>query len=129
MDAANVLLIEHLPRGVKIQSITTSLGGSCTQATAIPSGTRLSCSLGLLPQGQSWTVNLAVATSIAKAKTAARISFQGTDPAPANNYYLMTMQHTASSVVGPSRNPPQARTMIDPNVGTLPVGGPRLPDQ
>jgi hypothetical protein len=128
MDATNVLLIEHLPKSVNIQSITTS-GGSCTQSAIILNQTRLSCALSLLPQGQSWTVTLTVATSATSAKTAARITFQGRDPVPANNYYLVTMQHTASSGGGSAQSPPPARPAVNSIIRNRPVGGRRLPDQ
>jgi len=109
MDANNVVLVENLPVTAQIQSITTSSGGNCTQSTVLLNTVRLECDLGILPQGKSWTVTIAVANSAASAKTAARVRFNGTDPVPANNFYsLMMLQNASASGVG-TVSPPQAR--------------------
>jgi hypothetical protein len=98
MDATGVNLIEHLPGNVKIQSITASSGGLCKQTNTFLSGARLACNLSILPAGQTWSVTVAVVTGARSAKTAARVTFNGRDPAPGNNYYFVTM--TSSNVSG-----------------------------
>jgi len=109
MDANGVMLVENLPVTAQIQSITTSSGGICTQSTVLLSTTRLECDLSVLPQGQSWTVTVAVANSASSAKTAARVRFNGTDSVPANNFYLLMMVHNASASGGGTVSPPLAR--------------------
>jgi Domain of unknown function DUF11 len=108
MDAKGVVLVEGLPASAQIQSITTS-GGSCTQSSVLVNVTHLECDLGILPQGKSWTVTVAIVSSASSAKTAARVRFNGTDPVTANNYYLLTMLHNASASGGGSVSPPPAR--------------------
>jgi hypothetical protein len=108
-DANGVVLVEGLPATAQIQSITASLGGNCTQSSVLVNATHLECDLGVLPHGQSWTVTVAIVNSAATAKTAARVRFNGTDPVPANNYYLLTMLHNASASGGGAVSPPQAR--------------------
>jgi hypothetical protein len=110
VDANGVVLVEHLPASAQIQSITASSGGNCTQSKVLlNNATRLECDLGVLPQGQSWTVTIAVANSAASAKTAARVRFNGTDPVTSNNYYLLMMLHNANASGGGTVSPPPAR--------------------
>jgi hypothetical protein len=109
MDANGVVLVQGLPTTTKIQSITTSPGGNCKQSTILVNATHLECDLGVLPQGQSWTVTVTVINSAVSAKTAARVRFNGTDPVAANNYYLLTMLHNASASGGGSVSPPSSR--------------------
>jgi len=108
MDANGVVLVENVPASAQIQSITSS-GGSCTQTTVLLNTIRLECDLGILPQGQSWIITVAVANSAVSGKTAARVRFNGTDPVPANNYYLLTMPHNASASGGGTVSPPPTR--------------------
>jgi hypothetical protein len=108
MDANGVVLVEGLPATAQIQSITTS-AGACTQSRVLLNSTLLKCDLGVLPQGQSWTVTVVVVNSAGSAKTAARVRFNGTDPVLANNYYLLTMLHNGSASGGGTVSPPVAR--------------------
>jgi hypothetical protein len=135
MDASGVVFIEHLPATVKIQSIVTSPSGFCEQSPAFANSTRLACGLNTLPHGQSWIVTLTVVTSANSAKTAARVMFKGTDPAPANNYYLVTMKNSANAVVGGGSGigigsgVPLRRTGdVDERKRPVAAGG-RVPDQ
>lgn len=109
MDANGVVLVENVPASAQIQSITTSAGGNCTQSKVLLNTTRLECDLGVLPQGQSWTVTVAVANSAVSAKTAARVRFNGKDSFPGNNYYLLMMPHNASASGGGTVSPPPSR--------------------
>jgi len=93
VDATGVILIQHLPAALKIQSIITTPGGFCEQSPAFANSTRLGCGLNTLPAGQSWSINISVVSSASVVKTAALVSFRGTDPVTANNYSLVTM-HT-----------------------------------
>src|SRR5581483_9871660 len=90
-------LIQHLPVALKIQSIITTPGGFCEQSPAFANSTRLACALNTLPAGQNWSINISVVSSASVVKTAALVSFQGTDPVKANNYSLVTMQTSISS--------------------------------
>ena len=95
-DASGVTLMAHLPLGVEIQSVTASTG-SCSRSLAFANSILLTCKLNVLPLGQTWTVNVVVIPLASSAKIAARVSFNGTDPFPANNYYLLVMQNGSSS--------------------------------
>jgi len=126
MDANSVVLVENLPASAQIQSITASSGGNCTQSTVLLNTTRLECDLSLLPQGQSWTVTIAVASSAVSAKTAARVRFNGTDPVPANNYYLLMMLHNASASGSGIVSPPPARPIKNGPIHKRSVVGNRI---
>lgn len=126
MDANGVVLLENLPAAAQIQSITTSSGGNCTQSTVLLNTTRLECDLSILPQGQSWTITVAVANSAVSAKTAARVRFQGTDPAAANNYYLLMMLHNATASGGGTVSPPLARPIKNVPIHKRPVADGRI---
>ena len=127
MSANGVVLVQHLPASVAIQSITDSSGGSCTQSRAIMNVMRVECRLGTLPPGQSWTVIVEAAPSASSAKVAARISFQGRDPNPANNYAIVLMPHDITS--GSSGGvPPPIRPRVDPSVRRRLVSSRPLPE-
>src|SRR5262249_16795912 len=85
-DANGILLIAHLPSGVQIQSIVAMSGGFCAQQPDFGHSIRLACGFNTLPHGQSLSINVAITTSSSVAKTAAKISYRGTDSNPANNY-------------------------------------------
>ena len=127
MSANGVVLVQHLPASAAIQSITDSSGGSCTQSRAIMNVMRVECRLGTLPPGQSWTVIVEAAPSASSAKVAARVSFQGRDPNPANNYAIVLMPHDVTSS-GSGDVPPPIRPMVDPNVRRRSVGARPLPE-
>ncbi len=126
MDANGVALVAGLPANAQIQSITTSLGGTCTQSTVLLNTTRLKCDLGVLPQGQSWTVTLVVLNSVVSAKTAARVRFNGTDPVFANNYSLLMMPHNVSASGGDTVSPPAARPIRNSADRRRSVAGSRI---
>ena len=126
MDANSVALVENLPVTAQIQSITTSSGGNCTQSTVLLNTTRLECDLSILPQGQSWTVTVAVANSAASAKTAARVRFNGTDPVPANNYSLLMMVQNASASGGGTVSPPPARPIRNVTIHRRSIAASRI---
>ncbi|HEY2499485.1 MAG TPA: fibronectin type III domain-containing protein, partial [Candidatus Angelobacter sp.] len=127
MDAPGVNLIEHLPGSVKVQSITASSGGLCKQTNAFLNGTRLACNLSILPAGQAWSVTVAVVTGARSAKAAARVTFNGRDPAPGNNYYFVTMTSSNVSGSGIGGQIPVRRIKVpaDPDVPIIP--GRRIP--
>lgn len=126
MDANGVALVENLPVSAQIQSITTSSGGNCTQSTVLLNTTRLECDISILPQGQSWTITIAVANSVGSAKTAARVRFNGTDPVPANNYYLLMMMRNASASGGGTVSPPPARPIKNVPIHKRPIAAGRI---
>jgi hypothetical protein len=93
-DANGIVLVQHLPLGVIVQSITTSPSSFCSQSLAFANSIRLACGLSTLPHGQTWTINVAVVTNATSAETAARITFTGKDSNPANNYSLITLSNS-----------------------------------
>lgn len=95
-----MILIQHLPAALKIQSITTMPGGFCEQSPAFANSTRLACALNTLPAGQNWSINISVVSSASVVKTAALVSFRGTDPVEANNYSLVIMHMNINSNSG-----------------------------
>ncbi|HEY1525984.1 MAG TPA: fibronectin type III domain-containing protein [Candidatus Angelobacter sp.] len=127
MNANSVMLVQHLPASAKFQSIKGSADGLCTQSRAILNAMRMECRLGTLPPGQSWTIIVETAPSASSAKTAARITFQGSDPDPANNYAIVLMPHDVTTG-GNGGVPPPVRPTIDPNVRRHPVNARRLPE-
>ena len=123
-DANGVIVIEHLPAAVKIQSIVTMPSGFCVQATAFANSTRLACALNTLPHGQTWTIQLSVTTSDSGAKTAAIVKFSGIDPVQANNYALVTMTGYVAPVSGPAGGatpPPVPPNFILPPDKIVPI--------
>jgi hypothetical protein len=96
VDASGVLFITHLPAPVKIQSISSTPGGFCSQSPAFANSIRLACAINTLPAGQRWSINVSVVSSTNVAKIAALVQFRGTDPVPANNYYLFTLESGSS---------------------------------
>jgi len=88
--------------------------------------TLLKCDLGVLLRGQSWTVTVVVVNSAGSAKTAARVRFNGTDPVPANNYYLLTMLHNSNASGGGTVSLPPARPIHDAAGRKRPVAGSRI---
>jgi Domain of unknown function DUF11 len=125
MDANGVVLVQGLPATAQIQSITTS-SGACTQSRVLVNSTLLKCDLGVLLRGQSWTVTVVVVNSAGSAKTAARVRFNGTDPVPANNYYLLTMLHNSNASGGGTVSLPPARPIHDAAGRKRPVAGSRI---
>jgi hypothetical protein len=128
MTASGVVLVQHLPASATIQSMTDSLGGTCTQSKGILNATRFECRVGTLLPGQSWTVIVEVAPSASSAKAAARVVFQGRDPNPANNYALVLMPHEVSTTGSGGTPPPPVRPTFDPNVRRRVVGPRPLPE-
>jgi hypothetical protein len=127
MSANGLVLVQHLPASAAIQSITDSSGRSCTQSRAIMNVMRVKCRLDTLPPGQSWTVIVEAAPSANSAKVAARISFQGRDPNPANNYAIVLMPHDVTSG-GNGGVPPPIRPRVDSSVRRRLVGTRPLPE-
>jgi hypothetical protein len=127
MTASGLVLRQNLPTSATIQSMTDSLGGTCTQSKGIMRAAIFQCRVGTLLPGQSWTVTVGVAPSARSAKAAARIMFQGIDPNIANNYAIVLMPH---DVITNSTGgvPPPVRPMIDPSVRRRPVGPRLLPE-
>lgn len=127
MSANGLVLVQHLPTNAAIQSITDLSGGSCTQSRAIMNVMRVACRLGTLPPGQSWTVIVEAAPSASSAKVVARISFQGRDPNPANNYAIVLMPHDITS--GSSGGVPlPIRPRVDSSVRRRLVSSRPLPE-
>jgi uncharacterized repeat protein (TIGR01451 family) len=105
VDANGVVLIEHLPLGITVQSTATSPVGFCSQSPAFDGSIRLACGLSTLPHGQAWTVTVAVSMSAINPVTAARVTFTGTDSNTANNHSLITMNNsTGNGVTSVSSN-------------------------
>jgi hypothetical protein len=140
--AAGVIFIEHLPAPIKVQS-TDSAGGFCSQSPAFANSTRLACGLNHLAPGATWTITVSITSSALKVKTAARVSFTGTDPVPANNYYLLAMTiNNGAPTSGGGSTPAPTPTPVPVPVAQPPVldppllpsprvagGGNRIPNQ
>jgi len=124
--ASGVVLRQHLPTSVTIQSMTDSSGGTCTQSKSISRAAIFQCRLGTLLPGQSWKVTVEATPSASSAKAAAIVMFQGTDSNPANNYALVMMPHNVPSSTGGA--PPPVRPTTDPNVRRRVVGQRPLPE-
>jgi hypothetical protein len=92
-DANGIVLVQHLPLGIIVQSINTSPSGFCSQSLAFANSIRLACGLSTLPKGQTWTINVAIVTNSTSAETAARVTFTGKDSNPANNYSLIALSN------------------------------------
>jgi hypothetical protein len=100
MDAKGILLLEHLPVGVTIHQISSSLGGFCEQSPAFDNSIRLACGLNTLSAGQTWTIDVSVVANVATAITAARVKFSGIDSQPTNNYVHLTMKNNIAGNSG-----------------------------
>jgi hypothetical protein len=127
MSANGVVLVQHLPASIKIQSITASSGGTCTQLRSILNAMRVECRLGTLLPGQSWTIIVEAAPSASSAKAAARVMFQGRDPNTANNYAIVLMPHDIRNT-GSGGVPPPVRPTVDPSIHRRPVSSRPLPE-
>lgn len=88
---------------------------------------RVECRVGTLSPGQSWTVIVNAAPSASSAKAAARVTFQGKDPNPTNNYSIVMMPHDVTSG-GTGGTPPPVRPTVDPNVRRRLVSARPLPE-
>lgn len=98
-DANGVVLVEHLPLGITVQSTATSPVGFCSQSPAFDNSIRLACGLSTLPHGQTWTVTVNVAMTVTNPETAARVTFTGTDTDLANNHSLISMNNNPGNKV------------------------------
>jgi hypothetical protein len=127
VDANGIVLVQHLPLGVIIQSTSTSPTGFCTQSLAFANSIRLACGLSTLPHGQTWTINVAVVTNATGAETAARVTFTGKDSNQANNYSLITLSNSpaVSNSAVASKNAVVSKSALS-NSGTAVVL--RLPE-
>jgi len=127
MNADGVVLVQHLPASAAIQSITDTLGGSCTQSRSMMNVVRVECRLSTLPPGQSWTMSVKAAPSAINAKAAARIMFQGRDPNMANNYAIVQMPHNVTTT-GSGGVPPPVRPRTNPSIRRRLVSARPLPE-
>lgn len=86
---------------------------------AFANSTRLGCALNTLPAGQNWSVKVSVVSSVSVAKVAALVQFRGTDPVPANNYYIVTMQKSSKVVSSGGQAPISQPPLLMPNMVIL----------
>jgi hypothetical protein len=123
--ANDVLVMQHLPRNIAIESMTDSSGGACTERRILNTVLK-ECRLATMAPGQSWTIIVKAAPSASSAKAAARVMFQGKDSNMANNYALVLMAHDVTSTGSGGVTPP-VRPAIDPNARRHNVGARPLP--
>jgi uncharacterized repeat protein (TIGR01451 family) len=103
LAATPATLIDTLPSGVTLQSVTPSQG-NCS------SGAIISCDLGNLNSGSSATIQITVTPLAAGTLTnTAVVSAPQADPNPANNSVVST-----TTATGAVYNPPPAITSISP---------------
>lgn len=118
-DASNILFVQSLPTSITSSSLSATLGGSCTESKPIGDVTLVICRVPSLASGQSWNIQLVMAAPRASATIRARVRFDGNDPVPANNYYLLAISKAAGPVTGGGGSNPGGRPLPGISRGNL----------